>query len=102
MQQKLADRIRSFWWQIKYEHWPPVKVRSKYYYWIVRYGGKKRIPKEVVFGAMAKSLQRMNENLDKAFRAAAEDPQTSGEGVHQVLAVKNRAKKLEQEIDNLR
>lgn len=96
------EKIQYGWWHIKYELWPPVKVHSKYYWWIVRYRGKKRIPREVIFGAMAKSLQRMNDNLDKAFQIGAHDPNTSAKEVHRVLAAKEKARELTAGIEELK
>lgn len=96
------ERIRFGWWHIKYELWPPVKVRGRFYWWVIRYGGKKRIPREVVFGAMAKSLQRMNDNLEKAYQIGAHDPNTSAEEVHKVLAVRKKAHELTTNIEKLK
>ncbi len=96
------ERIQFGWWRIKYELWPPVKVRSKYIWWIVRYGGKKRIPREVIFGAMAKSLQRVNDNLDSAFQIGGHDSNTSAKEVHQVLAAKEKALELTANIEKLK
>ncbi len=96
------ERIEFFWWRVKYEVWPAVKVRSRFYWWIIRYGSKKRIPKEVVLSAMAKSLQRMNDNLDKAFQIGVHDLDTSAEEVHQVLATKEKARELTANIEKLK
>lgn len=46
--------------------WPSWKVRIRTWYWIMRYGGKGRIPKDVVFRALKRSADRMEENLRKA------------------------------------
>lgn len=51
---------------IQYDWWPRMKLRLLYYWWVLRYGGKKRIPREIVFGALARSVARMQEDLRKA------------------------------------
>lgn len=89
------------WERLKYEVWPVIKVRGKYYYWILRYGGKKRIPREVVFGSMAKSLQRMNDNLEKAARIGADDPNTSAQEVRQALDALKKAGELNDSIERI-
>jgi len=58
---------------IKYSLWPAVKVRGIYWWWILKYGGKKNIPPELIFGAMERSMQRMDENIKNALRAMPED-----------------------------
>ena|SRR3989344_841784 len=95
-------KFQYLWWHIKYELWPPVKVKTKYYWWIVRYGGKKRIPKEVVFRAMAKSLKRMNDNLDKAYQIGGHSSDVSAEEVHQILDAQNQARKLTENVEKLK
>lgn len=45
---------------------PEWKVRLRFYWWVVRYGGKKRIPREVVLRSMKESVERMEYNLRRA------------------------------------
>ncbi|MDF1497058.1 MAG: hypothetical protein P1P90_03275 [Patescibacteria group bacterium] len=59
----LLDRITWHWYG---DILPWLRVRGKFYYWCLRYGGKKRIPKEVIARAMEKSIERMNRNLKLA------------------------------------
>ncbi len=59
----LFDRIAWHWYG---DILPWLRVRGKFYYWCVRYGGKKRIPKEVIARAMAQSVERLNRNLQLA------------------------------------
>ena len=87
--------------RLRYEIWPPVKVRCKYYWWIVRYRGKRNIPKEVVFRSLTKSLERMNNALDSAYQLGAHDMGTSGEEIHQVLSVKTSAAILTEKVNRL-
>jgi len=58
---------------LKYTFWPAVKVRFTYWWWIVRYGGKKNIPPELIFGKISGSMERMRENLMQAFRHMPDD-----------------------------
>lgn len=87
--------------KLRYELWPWLKVRCKYYFWIVRYGGKKRIPQEVVFRSMAKSLARMNDNLDAAYKLAANDPNAPSEEVHKILQAMNQGQALQETTEKL-
>ncbi|MDZ7611727.1 MAG: hypothetical protein U5L10_03105 [Candidatus Moranbacteria bacterium] len=61
------------WDYIRYDLWPLVKVRGTYWWWIVKYRGKKNIPPEVVFQQMSKSLARSEESLEEALKAMPED-----------------------------
>ncbi|MFH1162363.1 MAG: hypothetical protein V1696_03795 [Candidatus Jorgensenbacteria bacterium] len=58
---------------IRYSFWPMVKVRLLYWWWIVKYGGEKNIPKELLFKKMAESMSRLAENLEAARRAMSPD-----------------------------
>ena len=78
-----------------------MKVKVRYYYWIVRYLGKNNIPKEVIFRSMAESMERMSGNRSAAYRLGADDPETSGEEVHKLLQAKRGAMKLAEEVDKL-
>ena len=80
--------------------WPRVRVRLKYWWWILKYRGKKNIPKEVVFGAMAKSLARMNDNLMAAFRETPED--MSEEEIKTLFDAIQKGKDLEGDISRLK
>ena len=53
---------------LKFNVWPWVKVKSRYYWWVIRYGGKRNIPPELMFGQIEKSVARMKENLMQALR----------------------------------
>lgn len=51
---------------IKYEIWPTIKVRLTYWWWAIRYGGKKNIPPELIFGRIMKNAEQMKESLEQA------------------------------------
>lgn len=85
---------------IQYRLRPWLKVRLKYWWWIIKYRGKKNIPRDVVFGAMAKSLERLNENLMAAYRAVPDD--LSDEEKRELFETLQKAKGLEGEIQRLK
>lgn len=85
--------------KIRYEFWPFLKVRLYYWYWIIKYGGKKNIPAAVIFGQMAKSLERMNKNLQLAMRAAPED--TSPEEMAEIREAILRAEEFTRNVEKL-
>lgn len=89
--------MQEIWWKICYTLWPPIKVRMCYYWWIVRYGGKKNIPREVIFGAMAKSMERMNNNLRLAVSESPDD--LSKEDHMQMLKAIEKAEKMQEDIE---
>lgn len=95
------NKLQELYWQLRYEKWPKIKVRGRFYWWIVRYRGKKNIPREVVFSSMAKSLERMNDNLEKALQAGADDPDTDGEELREVLAAMEKAGELTEGVEEL-
>lgn len=53
---------------LKYSLWPAIKVRLTFWWWTVKYGGKKNIPRELVFNKMTASMERMQKNLMDALR----------------------------------
>jgi len=54
-----------------------VKVRLIYWWWIIKYGGKKNIPPELIFGKISGNIERMRENLTQAFRYMPDDASES-------------------------
>lgn len=50
-----------------------MKVRLTYWWWIVKYGGKKNIPRELIFLKMTESVSRLADNLEAARRAMPPD-----------------------------
>ena len=50
-----------------------LKVKIIYWFWIVKYGGKKKIPPEVVFGRMNKSMDSLFHNIQEAIKVSPEN-----------------------------
>ncbi|MDP3696874.1 MAG: hypothetical protein Q8R55_02470 [Candidatus Taylorbacteria bacterium] len=55
---------------IKYTIWPTVKVKAIYWWWIIKYGGKKNIPPDMIFGKIGANLQGIKNNLMDAIRVS--------------------------------
>ncbi|HCB35452.1 MAG: hypothetical protein A2W52_01775 [Candidatus Taylorbacteria bacterium RIFCSPHIGHO2_02_49_25] len=53
---------------LKHTLWPGIKVRLTFWWWVVKYGGKKNIPQELIFGKISGSMERMKESLIQAMR----------------------------------
>lgn len=85
---------------LKYTIWPSLKVRFQYGWWIVKYRGKKNIPKEVVFSALSKSLKRMNDSLMAAYREMPDE--MSDEDKKNLFEAVQRSKAFESDIDELK
>jgi len=81
---------------IKYDIWSAVKVRLTFYWWIIKYGGKKNIPKELIFARMAKSMERMNENLMKVIRRMPKN--MTEEEKKELIGLVRNADMLEKEV----
>jgi len=58
---------------LKYNIWPWVKVKSMYCWWIIKYGGKKNIPPELIFEQMQKTMDGLTNDLMGAFRSIPHD-----------------------------
>lgn len=84
----------------RYEIWLPVRVKLIYWYWIIKYGGEKRIPPGVIFEQMAKSTQRMTENLEKAMQISHD--QMGHHETMQGLKLLQKSRKLHDRIEQLR
>mgnify|MGYP001574343520 CR=1 FL=1 len=83
---------------IKYTIWPAVKVRLTYWWWIVKYGGKKKIPPEVVFGALGKTVGSIGDNIMDAIRVS---PEMDEEEQKLVRALVMKMSDLKREVENL-
>ena len=85
---------------LKHQLWPALKVRLTYWWWILKYGSKKNIPRELIFARMARSMERMNENLMQALRHlpanAAEDEK------RELMEAIRGATRLEDEVERVR
>ncbi len=49
-----------------------LRVRMIYWWWIVKYGGKKNIPPEIIMAAVEKSMEEMIDAVGQAFRLVDE------------------------------
>lgn len=81
--------FRHFISSFRYGLWPVAKVRLRYWWWIVRFRGKKNIPRDLVFGEMKKSMERMRENLQKALQALP----SSGASREEIMALSEALRK---------
>jgi len=82
---------------IRHTIWPWVKVKIIYWWWIIKYRGKKNIPPELIFGRIIKNIERMKENLEKAF-SLGKDDMTKEEllNFHKIM---DKADELERKIN---
>ena len=80
--------------------WPWVKVKAVYYWWVIKYRGKKNIPPELIFSQMARSMARMNENMQLAMRALPDD--ASREEKEQLMELLSQANVLEDEVGRVK
>ncbi|MBI2476488.1 MAG: hypothetical protein HYV67_04600 [Candidatus Taylorbacteria bacterium] len=85
---------------IKYSLWPAVKVRSRYWWWVIKYGGKKNIPREVIFGAMEKSMKCLTENLNQAVRLLPTDADAEEKGL--AFGAVAKVKEFEEEMSKFK
>lgn len=58
---------------LRFEIWPLVKTRVIYWWWIIRYGGKKNIPPEVVIETINKTMDNLMFDINSAVRAMPQD-----------------------------
>ncbi len=85
---------------IRYVAWSWLKVRLRFYWWIIKYGGKKNIPVEVVFGAMASSIGRLVDDLENAERVSSgNEPEAERRRLGQAL---EQARELERRFNRMR
>ena len=84
---------------LKYTLWPLIKVKCIYFWWIIKYGGKKNIPPELIFGRLEKSMKRFAENMEQAFRHMPAAMSASEKG--EVIDLMGLAKRLEEELKRL-
>jgi len=53
---------------LRFTVFPYIKVRSRFWWWVIKYRGKKNIPKEVVFGALIETAGRLSNDFEMARR----------------------------------
>lgn len=85
---------------IKFNLWTTIKVRTMYFWWIIKYRGKKNIPPELVFDQMAKTMNSLTEDIFNAVKATPED--VSGEEKEIMRDVLMKLGEFKQEIKNLK
>lgn len=84
---------------LRYRLWQFIKVKCIYVWWILRYGGKKNIPPELIFKQMEKSMARFSENMQHAFRTMPPNMSDGEKG--QVVDLMGLGKRLEEEVRRL-
>ena len=84
---------------LKYTLWPFVKVKCIYFWWVLKYGGKRNIPPNLIFGQIEKSMARFTENMQQAFRHIPADMSDAEKG--EIVSLMGLAKKLEEEMKRL-
>lgn len=53
--------------------WIAAKTRITFWWWIVKYRGRKNIPPEIVFSQLEKTMADLKNNLMNAWRAFPQD-----------------------------
>ncbi len=84
---------------LKYSLWPLIKVKCTHLWWSIKYGGKKNIPPELIFGQMEKSMKRFSDSMQQAFRHMPQGASDSEKG--EMVDLMGLAQKLEAEIKRL-
>ena len=59
--------------KLRFAIWPVVKIWLRYHWWVIRYGGKKKIPKKEIFDTLFKSMQSTADNMRQAQRVMPDD-----------------------------
>lgn len=85
---------------IRFKIWPWVKVKATYWRWVIKYGGKKNIPSKVVFGAMEKTLEEMNEEFMNAVRVG-DSKDMDDEEKKMISNLMSKMSELGREVKNL-
>ena len=87
--------------RIKYDLWPFLKTRLYLWWWTIKYGGKKNIPKEVFFAQMAKSMERLNQNLQCARASAMDDSDIKKSEMDEIYDVIRKVEKLQDGVEEM-
>lgn len=71
-----------------------------YWFWIIKYGGKKKIPPEVVFGKLNETMESLLGNIQDAIRVSPadigkEERLLARELMTKVASLKSKVKELE-------
>lgn len=82
---------------IRYDLWPRLRVRGTYALLALRYGGKRKIPPEVIRRQLEKSIERMEQNLGNALRALPDD--VGEDEKQQLLAAMSAAQQVKDTVE---
>ncbi len=96
-----SELIMNIFERIKYDLWPFLKTKLYFWWWVVKYKGKKNIPRDVIFAQMVKSLERMSQNLQCARASAMNDADTNKDEMREIYDAIKKAENLQQEIENI-
>ena len=87
--------------QMKYNFWPLIKTRLIFWWWVLKYRGKKNIPPEIVFEAMAKTMASLKENLQMARICGTNSDDVDKKEMEEIYDAINRTDNLEKEINKI-
>ena len=85
--------------KIKYDLWPYLKTRGYFWWWVIKYGGKKNIPPEVIFSQMTKSMERLSQNLNCARSAMMDN--ASKEEIEEMYDTIRKVEEMEKGMDKM-
>lgn len=80
--------------------WLVVKIRVMYWFWIIKYGGKKKIPPEVIFGKLNETMESLLYNIQEAIKVSPTDMGEEERLVVRELIMK--AANLKKEVKDLK
>ena len=86
---------------LKFTIWPWVKTRLIYWWWIVKYEGKKNIPPEVIFNKLEETAESLADDIQDAVRVSPIEEMTEGERLR-MREVSMKVSDFVREIKNLR
>ena len=84
---------------IKHNLWPFIKVKMTYWWWIVKYGGKRKIPHDLIFKKIEETMQGFKDDLMQAVRYSPEGMYQ--EEREQFLKILEKTGELSREIKNI-
>lgn len=85
---------------IKHNFWPLIKVKIIYWWWIVKYGGKKKIPHDLVLKKIEETMQSFKDDLMQVVRHSPED--MSEEERKEFMKIIEKTGDLSREFKNIR
>ncbi|HAT73821.1 MAG: hypothetical protein US30_C0004G0079 [Candidatus Moranbacteria bacterium GW2011_GWF2_36_839] len=87
--------------KMRYNFWPLIKTRLIFWWWVLKYRGKKNIPPEVVFEAMTKTMESLKENLQMARICATNSDNVDKKEIEEIYDAINRTDDLEKKINRI-